>query len=1325
MSMNNRDRPTSTIPTLARPLLWILLLALFSIGIYLRFYDTWTTDFMERVESQRRQDLVQLVSVARSAVEPILSEVRRGTLSRDEALQRVRTLVRAMTYEDTYGKNYMFMSAYDGTMLVQPFEPAKEMTNQWDLRDDHGVYIVRELVKAARNRPEGAFVSYHYHLPGLHGTQEKLAYVVGLPEVGAYLGTGMYRQKAIAEQSEIVDRVKRGALWLVLAVLVPLSAAFLFLARRNNLVLVEMETRRRAEGALQESEERYRQLVENANSIILQWKESGEILYLNDYGRKFFGYDLEEIRGKHVVGTIVPETEETGRDLRAMIADIAARPGSYEKNVNQNMRRDGTKVWIAWTNRIVSDERGRVSEIFSVGNDITEIRRIQKQLEESEERFRTAVEMLPLGIAILNRDGVPDFLNRRFVETFGYTLDDIPTADDWFRLAYPDEDDRRKVRASWEAERDRLLLPGAKPLPHEFAVRCKDGTTKIVEFTQNILGNRMIILFNDVTERRRAEESLRLHSKRVEALLKLHQMTDSPLGEITDFAVEEAVRLTGSTIGFLALMNEDETVLTVNAWSRSVQVECALEEKHAHFRIAGTGLWGEAVRRRGVVLINDCRASIPWKKGFPPGHVPVSRFMSVPVFSESRIVLVAGVGNKAVDYDETDVRQLTLLLEGTWSLIERKRAQEELAETQTLLHMATDASPSGIVVADAPDVRIRMVNRAAYLIRGDSPSPLNGISVEHHSENWQIHSPDGRLYDPLDLPLSRAVLKGERVENELAFIRREDGSERWVLISASPIRNDRDEIVGGLAVFPDISELRQAQEALRESERKYRDLADNLPQALFETDPTGRVTYANRFVMDLFQYSPTDLERGIHALDVLSPADHSRAAEEIHKIMAGETEEFTGEFTAVKADNQEFPVIVHVGPIRRGGVVVGMRGTLIDMTERKRLEDQLLQAQKMEAIGTLAGGIAHDFNNILMGIQGYASLLNLKLDSGDARHEYIQRIEQQVRSASDLTRQLLGFARGGRYEVKSLDLNAILEQSSTMFGRTKKELSIHRSFQPNLWPVEADRGQIEQALLNLYLNAWQAMPGGGDLCLETANVVLQEEQVRAHGLEPGRYVRVSIADTGSGMDRKTRERIFEPFFSTKALGRGAGLGLAMVYGIVKGHGGFVTVDSEPDRGSVFVLHLPASEKPIVQDKGVLPGIAVGSETILLVDDEPVVREVNQEILEKLGYKVFGAGGGREALEVLAANQGGIHLVILDMVMPGMSGEETFLRIKELDPKIKVILSSGYSLAGEAQRIMEKGCDGFLQKPFTTAGLSQEIRKVLGRAGSDPGTGQES
>jgi signal transduction histidine kinase/CheY-like chemotaxis protein len=383
-----------------------------------------------------------------------------------------------------------------------------------------------------------------------------------------------------------------------------------------------------------------------------------------------------------------------------------------------------------------------------------------------------------------------------------------------------------------------------------------------------------------------------------------------------------------------------------------------------------------------------------------------------------------------------------------------------------------------------------------------------------------------------------------------------------------------------------------------------------------------------------------------------------------------------------------------------------------DITDRKRLEAQLFQSQKMEAIGTLAGGIAHDFNNLLMSILGYTSLMLMDTDAHDPNYEKLRVIEGQVQSGTGLTKQLLGFARGGKYEVKATDLNDLLAKSADVFGRTKKEIHINKKYADDLFIVKVDRVQIEQVLLNIFVNAWQAMPKGGTMYLETHNIFIDESQSGVSSLRPGQYAKISITDTGIGMDEETQQRIFEPFFTTKEMGRGTGLGLAAAYGIVKGHGGTINVYSEKGKGTTFNIHLPASEKKLAEEKVVPNKVLKGTETVLIVDDQEAVITVGNAILHALGYAVILAKGGKEAVEIFESNKEKIDFVILDMIMPGMSGAETYDAIKKINPDIKVILSSGYSLEGQATKILERGCNGFIQKPFNVSDLSRKIREVL-------------
>jgi CheY-like chemotaxis protein len=372
------------------------------------------------------------------------------------------------------------------------------------------------------------------------------------------------------------------------------------------------------------------------------------------------------------------------------------------------------------------------------------------------------------------------------------------------------------------------------------------------------------------------------------------------------------------------------------------------------------------------------------------------------------------------------------------------------------------------------------------------------------------------------------------------------------------------------------------------------------------------------------------------------------------------------------------------------------------------------QAQKMEALGTLAGGIAHDFNNLLMAIQGNISLLLLNKEPTHRDVAYLTNIEKSVQRASELTRQIVGFARGGKYEVKTTDLNQLLARTADMFGRSKKEITVHIDLQKNLAAVEVDQDQIEQVLLGMFLNAWQAMPEGGELRLVTSNAVIgPEDPQKPPDAAAGRYACIAIADTGIGMDAAVQARIFEPFFTTKAAGQATGLGLSSAFGIIKNHRGFIAVQSQAGRGSIFRIYLPASDKEAPQPA---PAPRKTPEetahTILLVEDEEMVADIARQMLERLGYRALVARTGSEALALYEQRQSEIDLVILDMIMPGMSGGAVFDRLRSINPQALVLLSSGYSLNGQALDILNRGCRGFIQKPFSIGQLEQKIREIL-------------
>jgi PAS domain S-box-containing protein len=399
------------------------------------------------------------------------------------------------------------------------------------------------------------------------------------------------------------------------------------------------------------------------------------------------------------------------------------------------------------------------------------------------------------------------------------------------------------------------------------------------------------------------------------------------------------------------------------------------------------------------------------------------------------------------------------------------------------------------------------------------------------------------------------------------------------------------------------------------------------------------------------------------------------------------------------------------------GQVSGSVHVLKDITERKQLEAQLLQAQKMESIGQLAGGIAHDFNNLLTPISGFAELLLGKAPEGSQQQEHLRRIKVAAERAAALTGQLLLFTRQARGQRRSAQLNSVVEETCNLLKRSiPKEIAIELRLEPELWAVEADSSQMSQVLVNLCVNARDAMSDGGTLTLETRNVTLDEEWARAMlEARPGPYVRLSVSDTGCGMSAGVQARLFEPFFTTKEVGEGTGLGLSVVYGIVKGHNGFINVYSEEGRGSTFHVYLPAIESAVEEREVGELVWPTGTETILLVDDEEMVRALGQAVLEPCGYTVLMAEDGVQALEVYQAHRGEILLVVLDVIMPQMNGRECLRRLRELDPQVKVLISTGYTARGLAQELVAEGALGVVEKPFQVRDFATAVQVVLDKS----------
>ncbi len=903
--------------------------------------------------------------------------------------------------------------------------------------------------------------------------------------------------------------------------------------------MMPINERMRAEEALRESEDAQRTLLANLPAgVVIIDPLTRTIEEVNNAGAEMFGAEAGFIIGHRCHAFLCPASEGA-----CPVCDLGQEVDHSERQMicTNGDRRPVLKS----VKRIIIKGQEKLLECFI---DITDRAKADRELKSAHAhlgrilKFNEALlSAIPTPVFYKDKEGKYLGCNRAFTEIMGVTSEQI--AGKTVMELWPSE------HAEMYHNKDLELMEKPTRQVYEFKVHDKDGKERMVVFAKDVFLNEagqaagIVGAFLDITSQKLAEKTVRLNESRLEALLNLNQMAEATLAEITSFALEEAVRLTRSSIGYLAFLNEDESILTMHSWSKTAMSDCAMEEKPIHYPVAKTGLWGEAVRQRKPVITNDYNAPGPWKKGYPDGHVRVTRHMNVPIFMESRIVLVAGVGNKEDEYNTADVQQLTLLMEGMWRLIERKRSGEEIFAEREKLKTLSNNAPFGMILVDKE-------GRFTYM--NEKFTTLFGYTISD--------TPDGRAWFRKAYP---------------------DTAYRHAAIATW---------------LEDTGDANPGQQK---------------PRIFTVTCKDG--------AQKIINFIPSTLVSGDYLI------------------------------------------------------------TCEDITELKHLENQLRQAQKIEAIGTLAGGIAHDFNNILTIMTGYTSLIQKELDPSHPLRPYVDHVISACKKAADLTGSLLAFSRKQPITLAPLNLNRTIKETEKLLRRLlTDDIELHTSFTQDDTFVMADKSQIDQILFNLATNARDAMPKGGTLSIKTSLAVIDDRFIATHGLgERGRYIEISVSDTGTGMDATTRENIFDPFFTTKEVGKGTGLGLATVYGIVKQHNGFITVDSAPGRGATFNVYLPVVQMAVDDTQDMGPPLQRGKETILIAEDNEDVRSLMRDVLQQYGYETLEAADGETAIETFRQHRD-VDLIIIDSVMPKKNGREVYETICGTNPQIKVLFTSGYN-----------------------------------------------
>lgn len=1013
--------------------------------------------------------------------------------------------------------------------------------------------------------------------------------------------------------------------------------------------------RKRAEEVLRESERNYRELVQNANSAIIRWKTDGTITFLNEYAQVLFGYGPDEAVGKNV-GILVPATESTGRDLSTLVEDIASHPERYVNNINENICRDGRRIWMAWTNKVTVDADTGLREILAVGSDITALKRAEEDLRNAEERYRSVFENAAVGIDLVDAEGRFLEVNDSLAQMLGYTADELLNLS-IFDVTHPEdvEASRSNYHTMMQGEtdsyrfekryvrKDRVLMLADVSVS---AVRGPDGSHIAT-----------VGVISDITERKRAEEALRESEQKFSAAFQFAPMPMT-ITSMDDGRFIDANDTFLTTYGYTRAEVVGKTAVQLGIWR---------DEDERSSRLDKTRTEGS---------VRNLEVSFPTKEG----SLRHGLFSAVTIHMVGRPVLLSSFND----------------------ITERKIAEEALREREQMVSSIAVAAPMGLCLTKEG------------IIQWANAEWRRMFGFTHESE--YVGQPTGIMYSTkAEYTASREAVygkleKGVLGETHSQFMRRDGSQFQGYLRSTylDPSRPDK----GTLSSISDVTEIMRAERALRASEERYKALFEDSRDAVFVTSRDGEYIEVNNAFCDLLGYDRSELG-SLKAQQLYMDAAHRSVFQDALE-KAGSLKDYPVNVCTKEGTVLEVLVSATVRHDHEGAIV-GYQGIIRDVTRSRQLEKQLLQAQKMESIGTLAGGIAHDFNNILQVVLGYSDLLLADKKPDDPDYDDLKRIRGSAQNGAELVKQILTFSRKADISPRPIDLNREVRNAQQLLRRTlPRIIEMELSLGADLWTVNADPGQMEQMLLNLAVNAKDAMPRGGNIVIETENVTLDEDYCKSHlGTEPGDYVQLMFSDTGVGIYPEALEHIFEPFFTTKKPGEGTGLGLAMVYGIVKQHNGHITCYSAPEKGTTFKIYLPAIKTEDLETTGQFRALPKGgTETILLVDDEELVRDLGERILSRAGYTVLKAGKGQEALEVYREKMDRIHLVILDLIMPVMEGHECLQELVKIKPSVKVVVASGYSANGPARKAIKSGARGFVRKPFDIRQMLEAVRKAL-------------
>ena len=1047
----------------------------------------------------------------------------------------------------------------------------------------------------------------------------------------------------------------------------------------------EIEPPGNSDESMRQSEERIRKLAESSlEGIVIH--DQGIILEINEVLANMFGYKLKELIGRNALDLAAPEFKEL------FLKNIGS--GFEKPYQGAGIRKDGTRIHLEVLGKNIS-YRGRPARAVAL-RDVSERARAEEALEAQRLFLRKIIDLDPNFIFAKDRRGAFTLVNQAIANAYGTSVENL--------IGKTDADfSPSNEEVEFFRLKDLEVIDSLQPrfIPEERITDASGNvrwlqTVKIPIVGPDGKANEVLGVSADVTLRKRIEvlqNAVYLVAQAAEKATSLDNLFDSVHDIISSVMPAQNF--------YISLYDPEKDLLSFPYFVDEVDsAPSALNP--------GKTLTGYVLRSGKSLLCTEAIDQTLRQKG----EVEIvgassAIWLGVPLIAENKTIGVMTVQNYSNPqaYGEREQQMLEYVSSQVAKAIAHTKAQSALRESEERYRSLVESSPDAIVIH--VDGKIEFVNDAAVKLGGaQSVDQLVGKPLLDF-----IH-PDYRTMVVERIRVATAEGKGLPLIEE-KFVR-VDGITIDVEVSSIPFKYQGR--AGAQVVIRDITERKRAEEALRQSEERYRSLVYSARDAIFTLSPEGLITSLNPAFETITGWRCEEWI-GRSFTSIIHPDDHPIALQNFKRMMQGEMVPVHELRIKTKKETHvsgEFTIT----PQRLRDRVVGLIGIARDITERKKLEENLRQAQKMESLGTLAGGIAHDFNNILAIILGHASLHKRHESTPEKFSQSIEAIISATNRGAGLVRQLLTFARKADTLVEPIELNATIEDLLKLLHETfPKTVLIETDMAHDLPPINGDSTQINQVLINLCVNARDAMPAGGKLTISTGLVSRSTLRQRFPDAAAHLYEQIDVSDTGFGMDESTRTRIFEPFFTTKERGKGVGLGLAVVFGIISSHNGFIYVDSARGKGTVFHLLFPVPERVVAElqlQDALTSNVEGGNETILLVEDEELLRDAAKEILSSSGYTVLTAGDGEEATQIYSLHKKDIALVVSDYGLPKIQGDELFKNVKDMNPKVKAIFASGYLEPHLKSMLLNAGVKDFIQKPYVPAEILKKVREAIDR-----------